>query len=121
MSIQEWLITLDADQLDRLETAVYQERCKRDRPAVPNEVVDLEVDRLLAVQAARRKEAARLWEEHVARTLERRIKEFEEGRLGMCSCRDCLAGYVARDVARMCRNGQWQFGRDANRWQPYTP
>ncbi len=120
MDIQEWLSTLDRDQLDRLVTQVYQEVNKRDRPTVPDEVVDQGVNRLLALQAARRKEAAQRWEAHVVQTLERRLRDFEMGRQSMCTCRDCFAGYVARDVKRMCQTGQWQFSKDADQWHPFT-
>ncbi|MBZ5621026.1 MAG: hypothetical protein LAQ69_20210 [Acidobacteriia bacterium] len=123
MTIQLWIATLNDEGLAHLEYAASAERYKRARQcAVPtDDAVGREVDRLLTVQAARRKEAADAREAHVVRCLKRRIQQFEEGRLGMCACRDCLAGYVALDPSLMCPKGEWEFWGDANQWQPYTP
>jgi hypothetical protein len=122
MKPTDWLTTLNADQLDHLEAIIYQERYKRNRSAaLSDEAVQQEVDRVLRVRDARRKEAADQWEEHKVKCLKRRIRQFEEGRLGMCSCRDCLTGYVSLDISRMCKKGQWQFWLDAERWKPWTP
>ena len=85
-----------------------------------SEVVNREVDRLLALQDARREAGAEESEAHIARCLERRIRAFENGKLGMCNCRNCLTGYVARDIDRMCATGQWQFWQEANRWRPHV-
>lgn len=123
MNIQQWVATLGDDALAQVETESSQELYKRARQsgAPTGDAVGREVDRLLAVQAARRKEAADQREAYVVTCLKRRIQQFEEGRLGMCSCRDCLAGYVARDVSRMCAEGQRCFWLDAGQYQPYTP
>lgn len=122
LAVQDWVATLNSDSLTRLEDMIQQERRRRNRSAaLPDEAVQREVERLLAVRDARRREAADQREAHVVRCLQRRIQLFEEGRLGMCSCTKCLAGYVSLDTSRMCPEGQRQFWHDAGQWQPYTP
>ena len=122
MAPKEWLSGLTDDALTAMEAAVLLERHKHSQgPALSSGAVSQEVDRLLAVRDAQRKEGEQQWQAHVVRCLKRRIEQFELGRLGMCSCRECLAGYVSLDVSRMCRTGQEEFLFDARRWQPYTP
>jgi len=117
--VKAFLSTADEQVLDAVETAVRLVRARRLGLAT-EEAVSQEVDRLLSVRDARRVEARRQWDEHVIRTLKQRLSRFEEGRLGMCSCRDCLSGYVTLDVERMCHEGTWQFWQEANGWKPWV-
>ena len=123
MDAHEWLAGLAEERLSDLEDAISRERAKRHiwPPALPIDAVDAEVERLLAIQAARRKKAAEDWEAHILGCLKRRKHLFEIGRLGMCSCRECLRGYTMLTVSRMCDKGQWQFRQDANAWHPWVP
>jgi hypothetical protein len=105
--------------LQALGEAVSQEQRKRSQgAALSPDAVGREVDRLLAVEAARRKVAAEDRQEHLLRVLKLRIARFEDGRqIGMCQCRDCLSGYIVRDVRRLCLDGQRQFWAEAD---PYV-
>ena len=85
------------------------------------EEIKQQVERITAGQDARRKEADADFEEYKLTCLKRRLAQFEAGRLGMCSCQECLAGYVSLNVSRLCREGQRQFALEANgghRWVP---
>jgi hypothetical protein len=105
--------------LQALGEAVSQEQRKRSQGVVlSDDAVGREVDRLLAVEAARRVVAAEDRREHLLRVLKVRITRFEAGRqIGMCACRDCLSGYIVRDIKRMCLDGQRQFWAEAD---PYV-
>jgi hypothetical protein len=81
--------------------------------------VEREVDRILAARESIRREASEQRDKYVIRILKRRLEEFTTGRrIGMCFCRNCLAGYVTLDVSSLCINGRNQFNQDAS-WRPH--
>jgi hypothetical protein len=85
------------------------------------EEISKEVERIIAGRDARRKAAENDFAEYKILVLKRRLAQFEAGRLGMCSCSECLAGYVALKVSRLCREGQRQFALEANGGQRWVP
>jgi hypothetical protein len=102
------LSTLSPDKFTRLESAVSFERARRHYNAQPlsDDAMNTEVNRLLVVEAERRARYQAEFNKQVLNTIQRRLKLFESGRLlGVCGCRDCLAGYVTSDSARMCERG----------------
>jgi hypothetical protein len=126
MDAEKWVATLTDAELERLESVICAERLTRARNALngqthaaPDDAMGQEVDRLIAVRDARRAEAARQYHQYVIGAMERRRQMFEEGRLGMCSCRACLTAYVQLDRSLLCPTGEWQFKQDAS-WSPWT-
>jgi RNA polymerase-binding transcription factor DksA len=118
-AVSEWLDSLPDSRLTEIAGMVahLQKLRKAAAAAPPPDVVDSEVDHILAIRDARRAEAAIEREARGLRMLERRLRRYNEGRLGMCDCRPCLSGYVAgiaaQNVAlalsRMCDMGRQQF------------
>jgi hypothetical protein len=80
-----------------------------------------EVARITAGRDARRKAAKAEFEKYKLLCLKQRLAQFEEGRLGMCSCSECIAGYVALKESRLCREGHRQFALQANGGQRWVP
>ena len=120
MNLNAWLQSLDSAALEKLSAALVQEEKRRARPVGLDPITEAEVERLQGVKAARQTEASRQWQQHISRTLRSRIERFEAGRLGLCDCAECLAGYVLRDPERMCDEGKRQFFLEAGKWQQYT-
>ena len=80
--------------------------------------VAAEVNAILAARDARRAAKVAEGKACVLRSLERRLKRFKRGTLGMCCCIPCITAYVTRDPDLMCPEGKSQFWRDT--WQPYV-
>lgn len=107
---------LDDSALRDLADAVSREQRKRgQRVALSGDVVAVEVDRIRAVKAAQQEAADEAWKVRIISGLKRRIREFENGSLELCFCRNCAEGYVLLDLDRLCLTGQRQFWTEVDR------
>lgn len=70
------------------------------------EQVDAEVDRLEALIHKRERQDGQVAGDRLRTALRHRRELLEQNRLRMnCCCRDCLAGHITEDPARLCPNG----------------
>ena len=82
--------------------------------------METEIDRLLALRDARRVDAVKESVANTRRVMADRLRRYSDGKLSLCDCRSCLAGYIIGDVSLLCREGLYQLRMDGGNDLPWT-